>query len=298
MQELFRVEAENQTALLTSGLLELERAPASAEQLERLMRAAHSFKGAARIVDLAPAVQIAHAMEDCFVAAQRGSLELGRPHIDALLRGVDWLVEVAGQNESSIAAWVEKRGAEMDIWLQLIRGLMSSLEAPSPAPPDITPTPPGATLVKSTEASPALADEPEESDRFLRLTAENLNRLLALAGESLVESRWLRPFSESMQRLKRMQLDVERTLDNFRQSVDFEALPEAARIKVAELLKQTGEARNFLNDRLQELDLYDRRSANLSTGSKRRWRISCAMQWTTVASFPIRVCKQANRRRP
>jgi two-component system sensor histidine kinase and response regulator WspE len=99
MQELFRVEAENQTALLTSGLLELERAPASAEQLERLMRAAHSLKGAARIVELSPGVKIAHAMEDCFVAAQRGSLELSRQHIDALLRGVDWLVEVAKQRK-------------------------------------------------------------------------------------------------------------------------------------------------------------------------------------------------------
>jgi len=34
------------------------------------MRAAHSLKGAARIVDLADGVRVAHAMEDCFVAAQ------------------------------------------------------------------------------------------------------------------------------------------------------------------------------------------------------------------------------------
>ncbi len=262
MQELFRVEAENQTALLTSGLLELERAPASAGQLEQLMRAAHSFKGAARIVDLSPAVQIAHAMEDCFVAAQNGALELSREHIDALLRGVDWLGDIAQQNESTLGAWVEKRGAEMDGWVRQIRGLMSSSTVSPPSTPS-TP-PPGAALVKTAGGPPAPADPPTEADRFLRLTADNLNRLLALAGESLVESRWLRPFSESMQRLKRMQLDLERTLDNLRQSVDLEALPATARVKVAELHKQTNEARNFLNDRLQELDLYDRRSANLS----------------------------------
>ena len=50
MLELFRVEAENQVAVLTSGLLELERGPASPELSETLMRAAHSLKGAARIV--------------------------------------------------------------------------------------------------------------------------------------------------------------------------------------------------------------------------------------------------------
>src|SRR5439155_22687261 len=64
MLELFRVEAENQAAVLTSGLLELERGPGAPEQLETLMRAAHSWKGAARIVNLPIAVQIAHAMED------------------------------------------------------------------------------------------------------------------------------------------------------------------------------------------------------------------------------------------
>src|SRR5215813_1957358 len=89
MLDLFRVEAENQTALLTSGLLELERttAGASAQQLETLMRAAHSLKGAARIVDVQLVVKVAHAMEDCFVAAQQGKLQLRQPEIDILLRG-------------------------------------------------------------------------------------------------------------------------------------------------------------------------------------------------------------------
>ena len=47
------------------------------------------------------------------------------------------------------------------------------------------------------------------SDRVLRVSAENLNRLLSLAGESLVESRWVKPFAESLLRLKRLQHDLE-----------------------------------------------------------------------------------------
>lgn len=258
MQELFRVEAENQTALLTSGLLELERAPASTEQLEQLMRAAHSLKGAARIVDLSAAVQVAHAMEDCFVAAQHGAMELGRQHIDALLRGVDWLVEIASHDESSITVWIEKRGAEMTSWVQLIRGLTPSRDSIQQA---LTKTP---AVGQATEVTSPSVAKSEEAGRFLRLTAGNLNRLLALAGESLVESRWLRPFSESMQRLKRMQSEMERTLDSLHQSADMEKLPEPVRIKLGELFRQTGESRSYLNERLQELDLYDRRSANLS----------------------------------
>jgi len=91
MLELFRVEAETQTGILTSGLLELERGPGTPEHLEMLMRAAHSLKGAARIVNLRPIVGVAHAMEDCFVAAQKGRLQLRQPEIDVLLGGVDLL---------------------------------------------------------------------------------------------------------------------------------------------------------------------------------------------------------------
>ena len=38
------------------------------------MRAAHSIKGAARSSASSQAVQVAHAMEDCFVAAQKGDV--------------------------------------------------------------------------------------------------------------------------------------------------------------------------------------------------------------------------------
>src|SRR5262249_44176253 len=61
MQELFRLEAESQTQVLTAGLLTLERKPDAAQHYEACMRAAHSLKGAARIVGLDAAVAVAHA---------------------------------------------------------------------------------------------------------------------------------------------------------------------------------------------------------------------------------------------
>ena len=41
MQDLFRLEAESQTEVLTTGLLALERDPQARDQLETCMRAAH-----------------------------------------------------------------------------------------------------------------------------------------------------------------------------------------------------------------------------------------------------------------
>ena len=64
----------DQVQTLDAGLLALERDNQAPSQLEACMRAAHSLKGAARIVGLDAGVEVAHAMEDCFVAAQRGTL--------------------------------------------------------------------------------------------------------------------------------------------------------------------------------------------------------------------------------
>ena len=257
MLELFREEAQNQTAILTSGLLELERGAATPEQLEALMRAAHSLKGAARIVNLPAAVQVAHAMEDCFVAAQRGQVELRQAQTDVLLRGVDLLISIAnadsqpkGQSGEKVSVLPE---GEVQNFLNALAALQENANS------QITGIP-----VNSSAVSGPVVTGGMGTDRVLRLTAENLNRLLGLAGESLVEARWLRPFGESMQRLKRMQTELERTLDGLRQSVERESLSEQSRGRINEMFRQTSEARQYLADRLQELDLFDRRSAHLS----------------------------------
>ena len=82
MMELFRMEAESHTATLSAGLVALEGASAAPQVIEPLMRAAHSLKGAARIVGLDAAVRVAHALEDCLVTAQQGKLVLQPEHID------------------------------------------------------------------------------------------------------------------------------------------------------------------------------------------------------------------------
>jgi two-component system sensor histidine kinase and response regulator WspE len=114
MLELFRMEAESHTATLNAGLVSLEGSSAPPEVIEPLMRAAHSLKGAARIVGLDTAVRVAHAMEDCFVAAQHGKMALGPEQVDILLQGVDVLVEVAQLEEAVVAEWQSAHAALVD----------------------------------------------------------------------------------------------------------------------------------------------------------------------------------------
>lgn len=85
MMDLFRVELENNTRTLESGLVTAER-DQTPERIEPLMRAAHSIKGAARIVGLNSAVTLAHAMEDVLSAAQHGKMPLTADAVDSSLR--------------------------------------------------------------------------------------------------------------------------------------------------------------------------------------------------------------------
>jgi chemotaxis protein histidine kinase CheA len=93
MLDLFRMEADSQTQILTDGLLAMERLKDDASAVESMMRAAHSIKGAAAIVGLEVVVQLAHGMEDAFIAAQHGKLALTPNRVDVLLAGVDLILQ-------------------------------------------------------------------------------------------------------------------------------------------------------------------------------------------------------------
>jgi len=93
--DLFRSEVETHAQLLSDALLTLERSPGDTSRIDEMMRAAHSIKGASRVVGVDPAGRVAHALEDCFVAARGGSITLTSGHVDVLLRGVDLLGRIS-----------------------------------------------------------------------------------------------------------------------------------------------------------------------------------------------------------
>lgn len=95
MLDLFRSEVESHSELLSNSLLRLERDPSDTSVYDSMMRSAHSIKGAARIVRVKAAVEVAHVMEDCFVAAQRGELQIKPSDFDLLLRSVDLLSRIS-----------------------------------------------------------------------------------------------------------------------------------------------------------------------------------------------------------
>ena len=259
--ELFSLEAEAQTQVLSAGLMALERNPTQADQLEACMRAAHSLKGAARIVGLDAGVQVAHVMEDCLVGAQEGRLLLAPEHIDALLAGTDILLHIADaqaeraeQAQQAVPAMVERLQG-------LVNGqtpIRSTSPAPSPTPVPLEAPPPEPPVEPEPASEPPprrrANDTDDAGDRVLRVTAERLNQLLDYSSKALVESQRLKPLLDSLQRLKRVQASASRVLDGARDAVGGATLDPEAQAYLADARRLVGECQQLLSEQIAELD--------------------------------------------
>lgn len=261
--ELFSLEADAQTQVLSAGLLALERNPTQADQLEACMRAAHSLKGAARIVGVDAGVSVSHVMEDCLVSAQEGRLYLQPEHIDALLQGTDLLMRIATPGNTVGPADVEAYVALMERLLDPSQPTAKVAPQPAPAPaPAPTPAPVIEALPAEPEPAPPLGSEPprqnkrmtEGGERVLRVTAERLNSLLDLSSKSLVETQRLKPYLASLQRLKRVQGNGVRALDHLDGHLKTLGLSLEAQEALADARRLLSEAQALLAEKAVELD--------------------------------------------
>jgi two-component system sensor histidine kinase and response regulator WspE len=278
MLELFKLEAETQMQALTVDLLALEHNPGAPGLLDSCMRAAHSLKGAARIVGHNPGVSVTHAMEDCFVAAQKHQIRLDKPQIDLLLRGVDLIVALAATlSEAQLGAPSEPDPPEVGALVRELQSLLGSDAGELAAHRDTPPAPGIVYLTAPMDATPALpadfggsVDEPgvhataDTADRALRVTAQNFDRLLGLAAQALIESRWLGPFHASLLRLKRQQDATAQALDSLRDALSTGTESERAGRVLADARHKWLACQRTLAERLADLDGYDQRVGSLS----------------------------------
>ena len=257
--ELFSLEADAQTQVLSAGLLALERNPTQADQLEACMRAAHSLKGAARIVGVDAAVSVAHVMEDCLVSAQEGRLYLQPEHIDALLQGTDLLMRIATPGNDVGPADIEAYVALMERLLDPSQPIATPAPKPEPIP---APRVDALLLEPELEPAPPLgSDAPRQNkrmteggERVLRVTAERLNSLLDLSSKSLVETQRLKPYLASLQRLKRIQSNSLRALDALDGQLKSLDLNLEAQEALADTRRLLSEAQALLAEKNAELD--------------------------------------------
>lgn len=281
MAELFRIETEGQCGAMVEGLLALERAPSDVKVLETCMRAAHSLKGAAQIVGLRAGVQVAHALEDVFSAAQHGRILLDQSAIDRLLRGVDLLGSLAALQEADYATASAATRPDMAALLAELTLILSSA-APQPvAGPTVRPPPPAPAVAAPPApaplpppAAPALPSAPPAprasvggeggESRVLRVGADDLDRLVGLAGEGLTATRGLRGMADALARLLRLQSALVRAAEGL-SSHRFDAGGQvAAEAALGEVLHGLAAGRTAIQQVLADLEAFERAGIDLA----------------------------------
>src|SRR5208337_2369768 len=202
----FVEEARDHVTKLNEGLVRLEKDPEDAETTNAIFRSAHTIKGSARMMKLAPISEVAHKIEDCLGAVREKKISYSQELADLLFKGIDTISEMiektaAGQELTmDNAALCEElmRAAEgqplsggavpmpaekIAETLTVSTQPFQAAEAASP----VTGTPPSGA---SATPPPAGAPETEIQQKAkemtsdsVRINAEKLDDLIKLMGE-------------------------------------------------------------------------------------------------------------------
>jgi two-component system chemotaxis sensor kinase CheA len=114
LYQYFKIEAREIVADLSRDILRIEKSGTSAEPVARLLRQAHTLKGAARVVRLPRIAEIAHAMEDA-LAPRRGSPEaISKEQIGRLLQQVDTISSEISALDPPLAADAPSRSSALE----------------------------------------------------------------------------------------------------------------------------------------------------------------------------------------
>ncbi len=260
MLDLFRTEVENNTAILNEGLLTLEQG-GNLETVEPLMRAAHSIKGAARIVGIEAGVRIAHGMEDCFVAAQEGRISLQPEDIDTLLRGTDMITRLSKVPENKLADWPAENAEEIEKLTAEFENIQNPAAPKQARPQQPADNAPIQTPVTSPQAEPT--PQSPEAARVVRVTADNMSRLLGISGEFLVQTNWFQPFADELLKIRSDMQDVESDMNRLRELIG-DGHIDIAKMLLTETHMRLADSLNMLAERRLDFDFAQQRMTRLA----------------------------------
>jgi two-component system sensor histidine kinase and response regulator WspE len=258
MLDLFKTELTNHTRTLEAGLVGLEQEQTS-QKIEPLMRAAHSVKGAARIVGLDNLVRLAHAMEDLLSSAQRGKTTLSSRSIDLLLAGNDVFRSVAGAQLSAIPGLISNRLADIQ---QLTERLAGANDGAA-AVPEAEKT--GEMTAAPGTPLPAVPEPEQTGESLVRVLAENLNRLMGLTGEALIQAKATRVFSGNWAKLKGWERELGSALEGlYDWAAREEDISEDVRALVIQSVTRLGQISDLARKNLEQFELFSARLEQLT----------------------------------
>ncbi len=193
MFDIFLQEADSQLSQLSENLLGLEKKMGDVALIDSLMRICHSLKGAARVVSIGWLVELAHAMEDCFLSVKNGKVKADSTFADIMLECTDFITSAVAQKMRNINPSESRR--LVDVLLRLKDGVHDAQAIPT----------------NFYKPSNRLA---HKDLSFVKVSAKNLSKLMELAAESLVETRRIEPYSNALMEIKNNTEQIARSLEN------------------------------------------------------------------------------------
>lgn len=277
--DLFREEVRIHCEALYEGLPNLLDAGRAPESFAALIQAVHVIQGAARIVNIEPAVHSAQRLEQLLVEARDGSMPAGAELVEFALRLTDLLaVYVDAASAEAVVELAVRNAAHSRRLCEILDGKRAKRAEPMiPAEPTSTaiaqapqqvpvPAVPVHDKPVPAETSAATATVPAEAEEaVVRVTAKSLNRLMNLAGESLVQARWLQPFSSALLKFKKQQDHLAGLLDNLAQSLASTRHSDSADALIAEARRQAAQCRQVLMERMGEFEDHAARAEDLNS---------------------------------
>lgn len=181
---VFVAETKDHLEKLNQGVLSLEKNPDNPSLIKELMRSAHNLKGAAATVGFEDIKEIAHRIEDVFIAVREGKLRHQPAIGDRIFFGLDTIKEImdgitAGRTEPKDISGLLKKFEET----------ISGRAKEEKSTTEENPTP-----SSSSESGTKAPDSSDESaspsaapiEEFVRVPLSRINNLLNLGGELVI----------------------------------------------------------------------------------------------------------------
>ncbi len=283
MLDVFHEEVRSHALAIQQGILARLTSPGEASQFDPLIAAAHSIRGAARLVDHGFAAQLAETLETYFTRARSGGATLGATESGPLATALEIFVELLAQTSNEAPEWSALRAADVGVIAERLSSSTNTASqntAVSPAPQSVPvqeepvepsaevfaeEPPAGTEVAELAPAAPAAVVATEAAAAVVRVSAQSLNRLMGLAGESLVQARWLQPFSTALLKLKKHQDDVAVLLDNLSHALPRRGADDDTIGLVQQARQGTAHCRQMLTERLQAFDDHAAQAEDLNT---------------------------------
>jgi len=185
--DTFKIEAQEHVNALTSGLIELEKAPTAQRQLEiteGVFREAHSLKGAARAVNMTDIEALCQSLESAFAALKSQEITVSTGLFDLLHEGVDSLAKLLSATEGKPGP---SEQAALTSLMERLRDAASGIKIVRQEPTigaQGQPLPDTEPLKPDTETSPrGIEIPPPPMAETMRVSTAKLNPILLQAEE-------------------------------------------------------------------------------------------------------------------